>query len=135
MNRHPIRKPKTNIPSTHPLLKSQRKTLSALLNLAQNPENLEKRLPSYFKSREKKTLRSLPLEKVNELLEGIASPQCSSFKVVTRLRCIGLDQEREIMLTLNRKNEEMLKKLMGAMDSQNDLYFRYFKNLHPHEFS
>lgn len=119
----PIHKIKSKPSKNHSILfKSQRATLASLISLSQDSETLKSTLPSYFKSSGKKKLRALPIDKVDEFVVGITSPQCKSCKpVIERMRCIGLDQEREIFLTLTGKYESLLKNLFERMD-----FYRYF---------
>jgi hypothetical protein len=62
-------------------------------------------------------LRTLPIDKVDELVIGITNPQCKSCKpVLERMRTIGMDQEKEILLTLNGKFESVFKNLIEQLD-------------------
>ena len=125
-----IRKVKSKPSKKHPILfKSQKETLASLICISQDSETLKSRLPSYFKSSGKKKLRALPIEKVDEFVVGIASPQCKSCKpVIERMRCIGLNQEREIFLTLTGKYESLLKNLFEKMDFCRYFIFKEGKN-------
>ena len=125
-----IRKVKSKPSKKQPILfKSQRATLASLISLSQDSETLKSRLPSYFKSSGKKKLRTLPIDRVDEFVVGITSPQCKSCKpVIERMRCIGLDQEREIFLTLTGKYESLLKNLFEKMDFCRYFIFKEGKN-------